>query len=151
MQFRSLKVIVLFLLLIGANSCRSYKKAVLIPVEKLFYTSCYPIESLFVPSCKLEIFDGTISLSLSGSVYIRPDSVCFFRGRLLMIEAIRGAIFHDSFVVVNYIERVCYKGKMNAKSDDEKYNELIGNLRTELKILAEKIEPKVYEYGFLKN
>ena len=43
------------------------------------------------------------------------------------------------------------KGKMNSKSDDEKYNEIIENLRAELKILAEKIEPKVYEYEFLKN
>ena len=43
------------------------------------------------------------------------------------------------------------KGKMNNKSDDETYNELIGNLRSTLKNLAEKIEPKVYEYGFLKN
>jgi hypothetical protein len=43
------------------------------------------------------------------------------------------------------------KGKMNSKSDDETYNELIGNLRTELKTLATKIEPKVYEYGFLRK
>jgi len=43
------------------------------------------------------------------------------------------------------------KDIMNSKSADEKYNELIGDLRTELKTLAEKIEPKVYEYGFLKE
>jgi hypothetical protein len=43
------------------------------------------------------------------------------------------------------------KGKMNNKSDNETYNELIGNLRSTLKILARKIEPKVYEYGFLKE
>jgi hypothetical protein len=43
------------------------------------------------------------------------------------------------------------KGKMNNKSDDETYNELIGDLRSALKILAKKIEPKVYEYGFLKK
>lgn len=42
------------------------------------------------------------------------------------------------------------KGKMNNKSLDEKYNELISNLRACLKVLAKKIEPKVYEYGFLK-
>jgi hypothetical protein len=42
------------------------------------------------------------------------------------------------------------KGKMNNKSEDEKYNELIKNLRDVLNILAEKIEPKVYEYGFLQ-
>ncbi|MDR1810700.1 MAG: hypothetical protein LBR34_09935 [Prevotella sp.] len=43
------------------------------------------------------------------------------------------------------------KGKMNSKSDDERYNELIGNLRDTLKLLAKQIEPKVYEYGFLKK
>jgi hypothetical protein len=43
------------------------------------------------------------------------------------------------------------KGKMNIRSNDEKYNELIHILRTKLNILAKKIEPKVYEYGFLKN
>jgi hypothetical protein len=42
-------------------------------------------------------------------------------------------------------------GKMNNKSDDEKYNELMGNLREALKVLAQKIEPKVYEFGFLKR
>ncbi|WP_338765923.1 hypothetical protein WAF17_02670 [Bernardetia sp. ABR2-2B] len=43
------------------------------------------------------------------------------------------------------------KGRMNSKSDDKKYMELIGNLRNALKLLAKKIEPKVYEYGFLKE
>jgi hypothetical protein len=43
------------------------------------------------------------------------------------------------------------KGKMNNKSTDKKYNELIGILRDKLNILAKKIEPKVYEYEFLKE
>jgi len=43
------------------------------------------------------------------------------------------------------------KGKMNNKSDDETYIELIGNLRLALKALAKKIEPNVYKYGFLKG
>jgi hypothetical protein len=42
------------------------------------------------------------------------------------------------------------KGKMNNKSQDETYNRLIADLREALKNLARKIEPKVYEYGFLK-
>jgi len=42
------------------------------------------------------------------------------------------------------------KGKMNNKSSDETYNKLIAKLRSQLNILAKKIEPKVYEYGFLK-
>jgi len=40
-------------------------------------------------------------------------------------------------------------GKMKNKSDDQTYMKLINNLRDKLKILAQKIEPKVYEYGFL--
>jgi hypothetical protein len=41
-------------------------------------------------------------------------------------------------------------GKMNNKSLDDTYMNLIGNLREKLKQLANKIEPKVYEYGFLQ-
>ena len=42
------------------------------------------------------------------------------------------------------------KGNMNAKSDDATYTELIATLREKMKLLAKRIEPKVYEYGFLK-
>jgi hypothetical protein len=41
-------------------------------------------------------------------------------------------------------------GKMNNRSTDEKYTSLIGELRDKLNDLAKKIEPKVYEYEFLK-
>ena len=41
------------------------------------------------------------------------------------------------------------KGKMNNSSDDKIYTELISNLRDNLKSLAKKIEPKVFEYRFL--
>ncbi|MDR3245754.1 MAG: hypothetical protein LBT50_04910 [Prevotellaceae bacterium] len=43
------------------------------------------------------------------------------------------------------------KGKMNNKSVNETYTNLIGDLRKKLILLAKKIEPKVYEYGFLKE
>ena len=43
------------------------------------------------------------------------------------------------------------KGKMNNNSNDETYTTLISNLREKLKILAGKIAPKVFEYGFLKK
>lgn len=41
------------------------------------------------------------------------------------------------------------KGRMNARSTDEKYTELIGNLRQKLNLLSHKIAPRVYEYEFL--
>ncbi len=42
-------------------------------------------------------------------------------------------------------------GKMNNKSTDEIYMGHINTLREQLKQLAAKIEPKVYDYGFLKK
>ena len=43
------------------------------------------------------------------------------------------------------------KGKMNNKSEDEYYMTLITGLRAKLRLIEKKIEPKVYEYGFLKR
>lgn len=43
------------------------------------------------------------------------------------------------------------KGRMNTKSKDEKYTELISSLRLKINLLADKIALKVYEYGFLKQ
>jgi len=40
-------------------------------------------------------------------------------------------------------------GIMNSKSENDNYNILIKDLRQKLSVLAEKIQPKVYEYGFL--
>lgn len=42
-------------------------------------------------------------------------------------------------------------GRMNARSDDATYTALIGELREKLNQLADKIKPKIYEYGFLKE
>jgi hypothetical protein len=43
------------------------------------------------------------------------------------------------------------KGAMKTKSEDEAYNALIKTLRDRLRLLTEKIQPRVYEYGFLKE
>ena len=48
-----------------------------------------------------------------------------------------------------HFQGVNERGKMNADSPDAHYTELITTLRQHLKMLAKKIEPKVYEYGFL--
>lgn len=41
-------------------------------------------------------------------------------------------------------------GRMNSDLNDEHYSELIADLRSKMKVLAAKIEPKVYEFEFLK-
>lgn len=43
------------------------------------------------------------------------------------------------------------KVKMNSESPDATYTALLANLRAAMKALAKRIEPKVYEYGFLKG
>jgi hypothetical protein len=66
-------------------------------------------------------------------------------------EENRKAVNASLYDIREYFQGRNDKGKMNNKSDDETYNTLIDNLRLALKILAKKIEPKVYEYGFLKE
>ena len=56
------------------------------------------------------------------------------------------ASFYD---IREYFQGRSEKGTMKQKSDDETYNTLIKDLRQNIAILAEKIKPKVYEYGFL--
>ena len=63
-------------------------------------------------------------------------------------EAIADAALYD---IRLHFQGVNDKGKMNTGSQDEHYNQLMAELRQRLKVLAQKIEPKVYEYGFLKK
>lgn len=58
------------------------------------------------------------------------------------------ASFYD---IRSYFQGRASSGKMNKDSKDEKYNQLIANLRLAMKDLAEEIKPKVYEYEFLKR
>ena len=43
------------------------------------------------------------------------------------------------------------KVQMNSTSEDATYNALLADLRQSMKLLAAHIEPKVYDYGFLKK
>ena len=52
---------------------------------------------------------GGNSFSLNGSIYIRPDSVCYFRATML-IELMRGVIYKDSFAVLDRSKKICYTG-----------------------------------------
>jgi hypothetical protein len=61
-------------------------------------------------------------------------------------EADPNAAFHD---IRLHFQGRNEKGKMNSGSLDEHYTRLIAALRQNLKQLAKKIEPKVYEHGFL--
>ncbi|RDU62243.1 hypothetical protein CQA53_09420 [Helicobacter didelphidarum] len=51
---------------------------------------------------------------------------------------------------VSYKDGVAKEGNMCARSLDSVYNDKIANLRYALQSLASKIEPKIYEFGFLR-
>jgi hypothetical protein len=56
------------------------------------------------------------------------------------------ASFYD---IREFFQKLSSKDRLNSKSNDDTYNALIKDLRQKLSALAEKIKPKVYEYGFL--
>lgn len=43
------------------------------------------------------------------------------------------------------------KGKMNSSSKDSHYKDLLAALNEALSVLAKKLEPKIYEYEFLRE
>ncbi len=102
----------MLLVVVGLCACRTHKPVAVTETvpESTFYTSCYPVESISIPKCKLNITEGSKSNQLSGSIYIHRDSVCYFRG-VLLVEVLRGVIYRDSFAVINRIDRICFKGK----------------------------------------
>jgi hypothetical protein len=53
--------------------------------------------------------------------------------------------------IKNHFQGVSEKGRMNNKSEDEVYNKLIKKLKETLEILELKLQPKVYDFGFLKR
>ena len=94
--------------------------------------------------------------------YIRDNKITFTPAALEVFDAGRELWkYYHSKPTVNpnagfydiraYFQGRKENGKMNSKSNDEHYTELIGNLRRAMKNLANQIAPKVYEYGFLKN
>jgi len=62
-----------------------------------------------------------------------------------------GGINASLYDIREYFQGRNDKGRMNARSNDEKYSELISELRNKLNLLADKIKPKIYEYEFLKE
>lgn len=67
----------------------------------------------------------------------------------------KGAIKYNAnaslYDIRKYFQGTDANGDMNKTSEDEEYNKLIKDLRDKMNILAKKIEPKIYEYGFLRE
>jgi hypothetical protein len=110
-----------------------------------------------------EKFDSAfMSNFLKGRVQIAPlseEAQLVYNAGLALWQYYHKKIKNNNTVSVNasfYDIRAFFQGKdangkMNNESMDDAYTKLLGALRNALKILTKKIQPKVYEYGFLKE
>ena len=138
--------------------------------EDLFSNACQPEHNACQPehnACQPELVSGSPEMLKQvqhdnkkqvqhdkGLVFSPEATTVFDAGRELWkyYHAQKDVNVNASlYDIREYFQGRNEKGRMNSKSDDAQYMELIGNLRAQLAILADKIKPKVYEYGFLKE
>jgi hypothetical protein len=103
---------------------------------------------LFFDNEKIGIYDN------SPRQFSAEATAVFDAGRELWkyYHSQKGVNVNASFYDIReYFQGRSDKGIMKSKSTDEIYTQLIGDLRGKLKLLAEKITPKIYEYEFLKE
>lgn len=100
-----------------------------VPNEKITFSS----EAMAVFNAGLELWRYYHAQAKSSEKYLNDASLYdikeYFQGR---VESKNGK-----------------QGKLNARSEDSHYNDLLANLRLGLQDLAKKIQPKIYEYEFL--
>ncbi len=115
----------------------------------------YHMEDMFEESTATNLNDGTSSLVLSDKAKAVMDA-----GRELWRYYHQQPVAKEKPNASFYDIRLYFQGtkttksgklQMNAESNDPTYTALIANLRQKQKELAKQIEPKVYEYGFLKK
>jgi len=109
---------------------------------------------------KDSLFEEANELDSKAIVFSEEATAVFNAGKALWIYYHAQPVFASNEAIYNvnaslydireYFQGRNDKGRMNSKSDDEVYTRLIKELRSTLSILADKIKPKVYEYGFLK-
>jgi hypothetical protein len=111
------------------------------------------IQGKIQPETNTDLF-GTTTVQTTKRIFSEEATAVFDAGRALWTyyhqqpDVNVNASLYD---IRAYFQGRNDKGRMNSKSEDAHYMELINRLRNQLSILADKIKPKVYEYGFLKE
>ena len=102
------------------------------------------LEDCFIPSEKIAFSLESKAVFESGLKLWRYYHKCAKNSESYLNDA-------SLYDIKEYFQGRSENGKMNAKSADSRYNELITALRIALQTLAQKIEPKIYEYEFLRE
>jgi len=100
------------------------------------------------------VFEPEVSYNRAPLKFSEEATAVFDAGRNLWhyYHAVPGCNVNASlYDIREYFQGRNDKGKMKNKSNDQTYMQLVGNLREKLEKLAKKIEPKIYEYEFLKQ
>lgn len=116
-------------------------------------TKNYHDGDIFDSAATPQVIDGTQPVTLSPAAQAVMQA-----GRALWhyYHQQEGAVADASF----YDIRLHFQGvktlasgrqQMNTESQDAEYTRLLADLRLHLKALARQIEPKVYQYGFLRQ
>ena len=105
----------------------------------------------FIPTKPMEFsIEAQNVLSAAKAIYVYYHQVASDKRNSWKIndqvKYSRNASFYD---IKEFFQGRSDKGRMNPKSEDLKYTELLNDLKNAQKILAQKIEPKIYEYEFL--
>ncbi|MGX2982881.1 hypothetical protein [Helicobacter sp. 23-1045] len=102
------------------------------------------LDDCFIPSAKIAFSAESEAVFKAGLELWRYYHKCAKRGESYLNDA-------SLYDIKEFFQGRNENGKMNAKSTDSHYNDLIADLRIALQTLAQKIEPKIYEYEFLRE
>ncbi len=100
------------------------------------------------------VFEPEVSYNRAHLKFSVEATAVFDAGRNLWqyYHAVPGCNVNASlYDIREYFQGRNDKGKMKNKSNNQTYMQLVGDLREKLDQLAIKIEPKIYEYEFLKQ
>ena len=102
------------------------------------------LEDCFIPSQKIAFSSESKAVFDAGLELWRYYHKCAKNSESYLNDA-------SLYDIKEFFQGRSENGKMNAKSADSRYNDLITALRIALQNLATKIEPKIYEYEFLRD
>ena len=108
-----------------------------------------------VVSTTTKYLDGTVPLTLSAEAQAVMDAGrelwCYYHQQPIAKENPNASFYDIRLYFQGTKTTKSGKQQMNTESNDPAYTALIADLRQKQKELARQIEPKVYEYGFLKK
>ena len=116
-------------------------------------TKNYHAGDIFGSAATPQVIDGTQPVALSPAAQaVMQAGRALWHYYHLQQGAVADASFYDIRLHFQGMKTLASgRQQMNTDSPDPEYTRLLADLRLHLKALARQIEPKVYDYGFLRR